>query len=92
LKSKNIIKIIIIPITCLLFTPLVFVAIPVAFSEPNPHVDYALDFVGGNVALSQGLDKFDDLTYFSFYTFFKSGIEPDCIDMVDESKRLMNND
>ena len=66
--------------------------IPVAFSEPNPHVDYALDFVGGNVALSQGLDKFDDLTYFSFYTFFKSGIDPDCIDMVDESKRLMNND
>ena len=84
------IKIIVIPITCLLFTPLVFVAIPVAFSE-SPKEGYALDFAGGNVALSQGLGKFNDLTYISFYTFFKSGIDPDCIDMVDESKRLMNN-
>ena len=66
--------------TCLLFTPF-----PVIFSSPSDDVpDYALD---RPIRFDRNdIDKFRELTYFSFYTFFKSGIDPDCIDMVNELK------
>ena len=73
----------IIPMTCLIFSPVLMVGIPVITAEP--HVAYALYFIGPTIG-GNGLDKFNDITYFSFYTFFKSGIDPDCIDMVQESK------
>jgi len=80
----------IIPITCLLFTPLAFIAIPSTMPigiSVSP--SYALDFAGGRPGY---LDyKSDEITYFSFYTYFKRGIDPDCIDMVDESKTLVND-
>jgi len=34
------------------------------------------------------IDKFEDISYFSFYTFFKSGIEPDCIEMICDDNKL----
>ena len=75
----------IIPITCLLLSPLLFFTIPVTTAEPQ--VEYALSFAGVPFGWN-GLDKLNDITYFSFYTFFKSGIDPDCIDMVEESKGI----
>ena len=79
----------IIPMTCLILSPILILTIPVPVIESD--VDYALDFAGGRVIGWHGLDKFENITYFTFFTFFKSGINPDCIDMVDESKTLMNN-
>ena len=91
MKSKNMIKIIVIPITCLLFTPTLVVAIAdLSHVTPENTPDYALDFAAPRSGW-YGPDMFEEITYFSFYTFFKSGIDPDCIDMIDESKRLMNN-
>ena len=73
-------KILSTTITCLLFTPLMLVVVPVVFSPPAE--GYALDFAGGT---SSYLDnEFNELTYFSFYTFFKSGIELDCIEMTEK--------
>jgi len=75
-------------VTCLLFTPIIVNAIPAIFAEPPSHEEYALDFAGGNNW--KGLNKFNDITYFSFYTFFKSGIDPDCINIVKESKEELH--
>ena len=80
----------IIPITCLLLAPLVTIIIPVTpVTVANPG-EYALNFAGPPIGWN-GHDRLNDITYFSFYTFFKSGINPDCIDMVNESKGLRDN-
>ena len=72
----------VIAVTCMLFAPLALIAIPVAIplgitASPS----YALDFAGGTFWFVEHL--FGDLTYFTFYTFFKQGVNPDCIDMVE---------
>ncbi len=70
-----------VSVTCLLLTPIIISAIPAAF--PTPIHDYALEIPKSGW---YGSDKFNKIAYVSFYTFFKSGIEPDCIDMTDETK------
>ena len=80
-----------ITITCLLFTPLMLVAVPAAFpSLPPDETDgYVLDYSGGTFwYLDHG---YNELTYFSFYTFFKYGIEPDCIEMIEEIHNEINS-
>lgn len=75
MKFSNVI--IAIPMICLTFSPI----LPLLITAPpsKSDVEYALDFAGPK--MDNVLDKYNMLTYFSFYTFFKSGIEPDCIDM-----------
>ena len=71
-----------------LFTPITVGIIPDAFPSPSDVTPpYALDFAGGpNRVYWNNIDKFSVLTYFLFYTFFKSGIDPDCIDLITDDK------
>jgi len=71
-------------VTCLILSPILILTIT-PITAPISVADYALNFAGGPGIGWYGHDKFEELTYFSFYTFFKSGIDPDCID-IDESK------
>ena len=72
-------------VTCLLFSPIMVITIPTAIPGGIVSVSsgaiYALDFAGGGIL---GPDNFEDLTYFSFYTFFKCGDTPDCIDLITD--------
>lgn len=70
-------------ITCMLFTPLILVAVPLPVV--NVATPYALNYTGGNTSIADQL--FGGLTYFSFYTFFQKGIDPDCIDMTEELEK-----
>jgi len=79
-------------ISCLILTPIIMGAIPAAIpsasSEPIPEKpSYALDFAAPRTWNDN--NKYNDITYVTFYTFFKCGIDPDCIDIVDESKEKL---
>jgi len=87
-------KIVCVPIVVfVVLTPLTVNVIP-AFPPslpPDDDYDYSLDYAGGG-GFWDDTNNFKDLTYFSFYTFFKSGIEPDCIDMVESKEESCCND
>ena len=85
-------KIVAPAIACLLFTPLVGIpaSLPVDSDEPPPP-DYALSVNTPSMIwyiFFSDHDQFKTLTYFLFYTFFKCGTDPDCIDLIvdDEFK------
>ncbi len=71
--------------------------IPVAFSSPSDDIpdqlnawpDYALDMP--RRFDRNDIDKFRELAYFTFYTFFKSGIDPDCIDLITDDDYVATN-
>ncbi len=76
-------------VTFLLFTPLMIATVSATFPSPPPDgaLSYALDFTGGSTAYGwYGSDRVKELTYVLFYTFFKSGIEPDCIDLITDDE------
>ena len=74
-------------VACLLFPSIMVNLIPTAFPSPDNAPSYALEYASSPIRDGwYGPDKFKEIAYFSFYTFFKPGIEPDCIDIVKEPK------
>lgn len=78
----------VIPLTCLLLSPILILVIPItAPSIITVSTSYALDYAGG-ILKPHGLEKYDLITFVTFYTYFKRGINPDCIDMVQDEEEL----
>lgn len=70
-----------------LFTPILpYIIYDAFYNEPLAEgLTFDSSKRGYNIGKSQ------DVTYFSFYTFFKSGIDPDCIDLITDDDYVTTN-